>query len=74
MSHDPDTVPALSEVPWPDQPPHNPEVRAVCCPECGNTDFIETFISTDQGSENALQCDHCGEVVSVSHNLHRRPR
>lgn len=62
MSHDHDTVLATGEVPWPDQPSHNPEIFALCCPECGNNELVETSIITDQGRETAMQCDHCGEV------------
>lgn len=57
-----DTTSATGEVPWPDQPPHELETLALCCPECGNNELVETTIHTDQGDETALQCDHCGEV------------
>ncbi|GAA3447647.1 hypothetical protein [Planomonospora venezuelensis] len=62
MRHDPDTAPALGEVPWPEQSLHDLEMLALCCPECGNNELVETSIITDQGRETALECDHCGEV------------
>lgn len=60
MNRDP--APALSEVPWPDQPPAELATLALCCPECGNNELAETTITTDQGRETALECTHCGEV------------
>ncbi|NRQ40177.1 hypothetical protein HII36_51405 [Nonomuraea sp. NN258] len=60
MNHD--TVPALDEVPWPDQSPQDLEVLALCCPQCGNNELVETSILTNQGYEDAFECDHCGEV------------
>lgn len=62
MSHDYDTVPVWADAPWPDQELHDLEALALCCPECGNNELVETSIATDQGHENALECDHCGEV------------
>ncbi|MEV0618576.1 hypothetical protein AB0I81_34975 [Nonomuraea sp. NPDC050404] len=62
MSHDPDTVPALSEVPWPDQSPPDPEALALRCIECSNDTFIEITITTDRGRESALECTWCREV------------
>ncbi|MBB5778658.1 hypothetical protein [Nonomuraea jabiensis] len=62
MPHDHDMVPALSEVPWPDQPPHDLEVLALCCVECSNDTFVEIIITTDRGRESALECTWCQEV------------
>jgi translation initiation factor 2 beta subunit (eIF-2beta)/eIF-5 len=36
--------------------------RFLCCPTCGNTDLIETRITTDTGRDYALECDTCGEA------------
>lgn len=37
----------------------------LCCPECGNTDFIEIPATTHRGREYLLKCDNddCGWLV-----------
>lgn len=64
MPNDHDTVPALDEVPWPDESPHelNVETLPLCCVECSNSSFTEITITTDQGRHSALECTWCGEV------------
>ncbi|WP_113698822.1 hypothetical protein [Nonomuraea lactucae] len=63
MPDDHHTVPILGWVPWPDQPLHDLELLALCCPECGNNELVEISITTDRrGREIALECDNCGEV------------
>lgn len=36
-----------------------------CCCECGNSDFIETTITTDHGDEHALECVRCHEILAT---------
>lgn len=35
-----------------------PEDGYLCCPECGNTDFIEIPVTTQRGREYVLKCDN----------------
>ncbi|MFI9554426.1 hypothetical protein [Nonomuraea endophytica] len=59
-----DTAQALADVPWPDQAPTDPyrEALPLCCVECSNNEFVKTVITTDRGTQNALECTHCHEV------------
>lgn len=43
--------------------------RFLCCPTCGNDQLIETAVTTDQGREYALECDHCGEAFPKEEQL-----
>jgi hypothetical protein len=43
----------------------DPDDTYLCCPQCGNTDFIEVPRHTDQGLRYFLQCDNddCAVVI-----------
>ena len=34
------------------------DVEYLCCPQCGNTDFIEVPATTQRGREYVLHCDN----------------